>query len=468
MLTNLLSASYPAKSSEVTTQRLVNMYLQRSPNETTQLVAYSRPGLTEWTDNAGASEVRALYEQNDVLYAVVDNKLYSYNAAKTRTELGTLTTSSGICQIVGTNIDILVNDKTNVYNYNIAGTTFSTVTLPAAFTSGTETITAQDGYFFAHVDQKFYLSNLNDGTTWGTTDFASAEGDPDDLVAIKSFQRKIFLIGTKSTEIWFNTGNSFPFGRVEGIFINFGCEASDSVAEGDNNIFWLAKGKNGTVTVLQVDESYQDTIISNEGLENSFAGYTTNNAIGFVYRWLNKEFYVLTFPTDDVTWVYDVELGIWTEYDSYNGSSYIRWIPNNYAFFDGKGIVGDFNDGKFYELSSTTYKDNSQNIRRILQTPHLQNEDKVGYITRLHLDVQNDVANVDASDPTVTLNVSRDGGFSFGSDIAKTIGESNDYTKRLLFNKLGSARKFVFKFTITDPVDITILGVYVEAEGATE
>jgi hypothetical protein len=461
----LLGPSVPSKSVEQNRRELLNMYLapaQNNPNY--DVVAYSRPGLTPWTTVEGA-EVRAMYAQNNVLYVVVGDTLYSVTTGGATTSLGTLSTASGICQIKGTAFHIAVNDKTKGYTYTLASDTFAEIT-DVDFPNGTATIAAQDGYVFAHTGGAFYLSNNNDATTWDTLDFASAEGDPDDIVAIESFQRKLFLIGRVSTEVWFNTGDvDFPFSRIEGVYINYGCEAVDSVAIGDNALYWLARGRDGQLCALSVDESYRDIILSTDALNQEFLTYgTTDDAVGFVYQREGKEFFVLTFPTEKKTWVYDTKLQLWYEYSSSIAGEQDRWLPNSHVAFAGKNLFGDFKSGRIFNMGEDIFTDDTETIVRKIVTSPTMDQSRMVFINRLEVDIESGSGTVSGqgSDPQMMLKVSLDGGFTFNNAMYRTAGKIGEYLPRIYWNRLGSSRRPVFELTMTDPIKWTVLGGWIE------
>jgi hypothetical protein len=57
------------------------------------------------------------------------------------------------------------------------------------------------------------------------------------------------------------------------------------------------------------------------------------------------------------------------------------------------------------------------------------------------------------------LQVSRDGGRTFGAEKWVSIGKVGQYlSPRAIWRRLGSARDFVFQFTLTDPVKFTLIG----------
>ena len=88
---------------------------------------------------------------------------------------------------------------------------------------------------------QFYLTGLYDFTSIAGTDYASAEGWPDDLISIIMNYRELWLFGKETIEVWYNAGSSpFPFARIQGGLIEQGCLAAASPAKGDNVVYWLA------------------------------------------------------------------------------------------------------------------------------------------------------------------------------------------------------------------------------------
>ena len=66
------------------------------------------------------------------------------------------------------------------------------------------------------------------------------------------------------------------------------------------------------------------------------------------------------------------------------------------------------------------------------------------------------------SDPQVMLEVSNDGGNTWGRPVWRSAGKIGEYTKRLIWNRMGASRDRVFRIKMTDPVKWVILGAYVD------
>lgn len=187
-------------------------------------------GLYYWPDN----KVIALSGKTVSLFNV-DNwkniQLFSSNVASD------LIKGSNATFCNDANYTYIANGGKIVY-VNPAGTV-ATITDPDAPTVVTH-IAYLDSYILANgTDNRFYWSDVLAGTSWDSLSFAQAAGNPDKILALKVFQRQIYLFGSASVEVWQNEGES-PFSRVEGGFQEVGCIARYSVATLDDSLMWLS------------------------------------------------------------------------------------------------------------------------------------------------------------------------------------------------------------------------------------
>lgn len=456
MIVDFLTSSYETKAIDQNSSQLINWYLvQEESNGRYQVVAYPTPGLIAFNSDSG-SQVRGLWEHGGLLYAVVDNKFYSYASNGTRTERGTLTTSTG--QVIFTSLldEILLVDGTNGYHYTVSTTTFTSPIADADFPQTATSIASLDEFAIATVKDtnSFQISSNGDGTNWDALDTAICSSNPDNIVRVIENNRELWFFGENSTEIWYNSGDAFPFERIQGTYLEYGLAARNSVAKGGDNLFLLGKNSRGGIQVLSVS-GYQVEIISNEALNYQINSYTTtSDAIGFVYNQEGHEFYVLTFPTELKTWVYDNKTKLWHQRQSYIGSSYTRWLANCSIYCYGKHLVGDYQSGKIYQLSNSTYTENGTAIRRILKTHPFSYEEKRYIINKFQVVFESAVG----TNPTFDFEISRDGGRTFSTPVSTSLGSSTDYGKRLIFNRLGQCRNCVFRVTTTMTDKPIILG----------
>ena len=70
------------------------------------------------------------------------------------------------------------------------------------------------------------------------------------------------------------------------------------------------------------------------------------------------------------------------------------------------------------------------------------------------------------ADPQVMLRISNDGGKTWTEELWRSAGKLGEYTKRVSWNRMGSARRRVFEVTMTDPIPWKITGCYLESQVA--
>lgn len=404
------------------------------------------------------SVVRGMIEHKGTLYAVAANKFYSVNTSGTETERGTLSTSSGRVRFAAIDDEILMLDGTKGYTYIPSTTTFAEIT-DADFNDTATSCTAQDSYFIVakpSTDQ-FYISNSADGQTWDTLDFATAEGEFDDLEAVISDHRNLYLIGTQTTEVWFNSGDTFPFARNSSVFMDYGCRNSDTVAKVGESLMWLGRRRDGDDVIVLVS-GFQAQIVSNRGITYQISKMTTtSDAYAYSYQQEGHIFYVLTFPTDEKTFVYDLTMGMWHERASLESASQNRHRSNAYAFFNGKHYVGDYNSGKICELDTETYDEDGSAITRTRIDTVKWDGARNARVTvdKLQIDFETAVG----TDIDVSLSISTNGGNTFGTAKTRTISSSStDYDRRVIWDRLGSHRNITLKLTTSENARIVVLG----------
>jgi hypothetical protein len=240
-----------------------------------------------------------------------------------------------------------------VYRYDNAATPLALLT-DLSITS--KTITQMDGYLIRDDDNnagRFIYSGIYDAATENPFAYASADGSPDDLIAVIASRRELWLFGTETTEIWYNSGDANnPFARFQGGFHHVGCAAPSSVRRFDNSIIWLGQNDRGGRVVYMAGDNFSPQAISPSQINHQLNQYSVvHDAEGHTLTWQGHPWYVLHFPTQDITWVYDSLTKNWHQWMSGPSGGYhigvvtYRWSPafvtNSADTFLNNMIVGD-------------------------------------------------------------------------------------------------------------------------------
>jgi hypothetical protein len=461
MKTQFLGPAYQTRSPILASQTAINIYPQLMEIASDNVGGfYGTPGLD--SVYTGAGEVRGLWQAKGVLYAVIGSTVYRFDNAYTATNLGNLPSSSGKVSIADNGLQIVFAHHLGWHYVDLGGTAIASVTGAPA----NSVVVAQDNYLaFTNEDGTFGITGLGDATSINPLDVATPEGSPDGLISIISDHRELWLFGEETTEIWTNTGAAFfPFERAPGGFMEQGCAAKWTPAKvGGNSVMWLGRDKAGQNIVFQ-SNGYVPVRVSTHAIEYEISKYSTvEDAFAYAYQQEGHYFYVLTFPTGNATWVYDISTRMWHQRAYLDDGNLIRHRSNCHALFNGKHIVGDYENGKLYEMSLDVYTDDGDPIyrERAWETP--DNEHKKVRIDSVELIALTGDGEADSA-PIVTLQVSQDAGRNWGYERDTTLGLIGVYKARARWRRIGSGRDTVLRVKTTMNGRVSWVGANIDAE----
>jgi hypothetical protein len=343
---------------------------------------------------------------------------------------------------------------------------------------------ANDGPFegggTVDITDNYFVYNKPNSQLWAASDllspitdplsFASKDGSPDDLVSIIVDRREVYLLGEMSSEVWINSGAvPFPFTRIPGTSTQQGIAAQYSMSRMGNSFAYVSKNNRGEAMVVRMNGYFPERI-STHAVETTLVNQNVSNALAWTYQLEGHEVYVVTFPsigTNGLTWAYDNTTGLWHKWLYRNNQNeYERHRGNCCAFFNQQVLVGDYENGKIYQLSRNYYTDDGQPIRRIRRAPHITSDLQRQYFHELQIQFQPGVglSTGQGEDPQAMLRWSNDGGSTWSNEYWTSIGKQGKYLNRAIWRRLGFARDKVFEVSISDPVKAVIVSANLKAE----
>lgn len=388
----------------------------------------------------------------------------SWGTAGTFDEEYPVCRGTGPVQMVFNGNQLVVCDDNDSHHYDLNTGRIATNNIPPG-----SMLDYLDGYiiYVPPGGQTFYITDLYD-VTLEATEFASAEALPDNLQAVVVARRHVYLLGTQTTEVWYNTGASdFPLERLNGTTSQYGCAAKHSAVEADERVFWLAQNKHGSLMVV-VSEEFSPRRISTDQIDWHLSQYARiDDAEGFVYAREGHTFYCLTFPTADVTWVYDLTTGIWHKRSS--GTDGGAWRAAHHVFLRSRNFVGDRESGLIGEIAPKVYTEYGQTIRRVRTSQYMTADQAMLTFWRLQVlfEAGTGIRTGQGSDPQAMLQWSDDGGHTWSDEHWAAMGKQGKYQWRALWDRLGAARERVFRVIISDPVWVAMLDAFAEVEVGT-
>lgn len=181
-----------------------------------------------------------------------------------------------------------------------------------------------------NLNGRFYVMDIfgtiwnsaeDDPTSWGATDFITAEFEPDAGVCLARHGQYIVAFGRYTTEAFYDAGNATasPLSPVDNAVLLIGCAHANSVAQIESSIVWVAQQKaqdagshKGRFVVVMEGFSYRrvstpdiERILDTDDFEEVYATVVTISG---------RAFYLLTLLDTDTTLVYDFQSQLWYEW----------------------------------------------------------------------------------------------------------------------------------------------------------
>jgi hypothetical protein len=197
MQTPILGQAYVARSVNAADNRMVNLYPEPlpAPEGKTGGFLNRAPGLRKLA-TVGTGPIRGLWAYGDYGYAVSGDRLYRVDSTWNVQPIGPIA-GTGPVSMVDNGRQLFIATNPISYIYDAVSEELAQITdidFPGAVTVG-----YLDGYFVFQEpnSDRFWTSELLDGTQIDPLSFASAEGMPDTLVSLFVDHREVWLFGTQ-------------------------------------------------------------------------------------------------------------------------------------------------------------------------------------------------------------------------------------------------------------------------------
>ena len=424
------------------------------------------------------TEMRGAHKMGDNLYVVHGNKLKKITTSYTDTTLTSATnklvTKTGPVTMAHINNDdgdlqLMINDGTSGvgYIYDETTTTFTIITEAIDTFYGGGSVDSQGSRFVSTRPDtdEFYVSSEQDGLTWDVLDVQTAEGKTSNTRRALAVFENLWILKDDSTEEFYDTGLDPLYQRTSLALIELGTLSANTATILDNAVFWL-----GHDYTVREGRGSVAKIVSTHHISRMIQGFSAaTDAIGFGFTFNNHTLYVLTFPTADTTLVYDLANKIWYEWKSYlTGGTEDdgRYRANCHAEFNNEDIVGDYENNKLYKIDQTVYEDDGNRIRqmRVFRVPKVEGDPVFMHELELDLNTGSGIVTGQGSSPQAMLQISSDGGETYGNEVWAAIGAMGNYATEVVWRRLGRSKNPVFKITISDPIQATWIGAYLKVE----
>ena len=524
VMNNLIGSSRRAKYPAVMGSELsVNMYYAKNgQNEYME----SLPGL-QFLSNVGGRcrgayvstvGLSATHSPED-MFAVMGNALYRFDVYGNKTRLGAVASNGrrvSFAETGGPRALLLIADGSNLFYYDLLeGGDLKPIQLPERITEQGGLISpthvavvagsivvndAGSGYVYyskpypLNSDKRkmYQMDGANvvykdDGVTpdteevdsdrhvfeddYGAQQYFNSESSSDSINAIYAVNGLLYVYGPKSCEVWQRGSSEFEdWIRVSYTAqSSFGLEAPGSIASCGNTLYFIASGQQyGKCIMAAVGTQFKK--ISEDWLDEKLLQESTESAYAYCYSVGEHQFYVLQLNSIGETWAYDVLDGGWHQRvsrDSTSGAE-IQWRVGGIAYFAEK-FFAFTNDGCVCGFHRDHWYEDFSESERLPMIRHRQTAvitDGLKPFTFEELAVECNVGTWDdyTQRPQMLLEVSKDGGNTFGNVRSASLGRTGDYSHRVRWLGLGLNRLCVIRVTYSHPTDLVLTACSIRAE----
>lgn len=459
------------QSVSVDAQRTINLYreLVESGAGRADSVLYGTPGLAVFA-TLDEHPIHGLFAQGGRVFVVAGTGFYELTTAGHAISYGEVKANAQpatMCSNGSAGGQVFITSGGHGYTFDLDTNTLTEIT-DDGFPLGVVMGGFRDGYFMALGPNGVQVSTLEDGTTWDASDIGQRSQRSDGIDSMLLSHTELWFWGPQSAEVWYNNGAAgFPFAPIPNAVLEVGIAAPFSAAIFDQSPCWLAQDARGGYTVRRAD-GFNPSRISTHAMEAALAQYSTvSDAVAWVYQEQGHEFYVLTFPTANATWVCDAAAKYeWHERAYLNPTTGAmeahRGICHCYAF--GMHLVGDRANGNIYRQAIGLYDDAGDPLRSVRRAPHISADGETLFHDAFELFTEPGVGTVTGQGvaPRAMLRWSDDGGHTWGNEVTRPLGPLGAYTQRAVWNRLGRARDRVYEVAISDPIKRVLISANVE------
>lgn len=442
---------------------LINLYAHiEDDGSKSQLILLNTEGI-EQISNDLPGNILGIYEFQGVVYIATQYELF-YVGTDEFISISNAVSFGNKRVFITDNGTSIMFVGYNGYAYTPEGAVFKNMDTEGGWYPS-DTVAYIDGYFVFNRSGtgQFFISKLY-STELDPLDWATGEAAPDDTRAVVVAGRQLWVLGTRTTEVWYDSGDPlFPFTRIAGAVTDVGILSANTVGVVYNTVIFV-----GSDYRVYSTKGYIPVPISTAAIELLIEAADVSFFMAFTYHNNGHYFYVLHLD-EDTTVVYDMMTGLWhrrsscrSEQDPVVGGG--RWkIDGAINKYDDKVIYG-YADRKFYNVSTDLYTEDGIKIHREAVSQPLNPSPNLVTVAEVQLDMQagghpdNPIANFQ-----IWIQFSGNDGKSWGNRRVSTLGKKGNYQNRARWQRIGQFRDVIAKITITDPIPIRILGLWVRS-----
>lgn len=465
----------------INSERLINAYAEPVQDGRSAYQIKSVPG-TEAYASVPAVIPRAVETMNGDLYAIVGGGIYSISDAGAVSTLGTV--SDGAFTSMSANNGVLAIAANGTYRTWDGATLASPTVGPFSSVGGVEFL-GQYTFYTEKDGRKCGWSDPADAKTMPALNVRTTESRDDNNIRPVAVNGNMMIFKERSIEVWYlvpGGSGSGAFSRLAGGVIDTGLKSFGLVAKFDGGVFFV--GDDG---IAYITNGQALKPVSTPAIETNIAQGSPTNC--FYYEDEGHKFCVIRY-SDRPASTYDISTGLWHERSS--GAAFEAWEARLSVSAYGAWRICT-QDGSIYRagrynadadepltrtmISRTLDAENRFRVPEIMLKARVGRgnvtgtaDNNVPALTQVNLITDGSGVFVDdsagkylatvedsgAREPILMVDISRDGGMTWGQTREVGIGTMGQYWKRLRTRGWGQFNQLTMRIRMSDRIDASL------------
>lgn len=425
-------------------QRLLNMYVETTPEGPVGTARFQRPGLYTVATRGGGPG-RATFLWRGFRFTVSGTSVW-----RDAVNIGTVPGDGPVRWAISDEEIVLVVSGRAYYVTLDDVSRINDPDLPRV--SDVIYCAGRFVYFTEGREGTYYYSDLGDARTIDGLSFASAEARSDPIIGAAIQGEGFAIFGTDTTEWHYPTNDpNNPFQRSQGRTYDTGCLSVRTVVLSDNTLFFVGDDRI-VYRAMQVPQRVSIHSVEDYLRKQTEEQFAMNSAYEVTFG--GHTFYVLNIEGQG-TWALNVAQNTWAEWKSWGRDRF------RVEYADPDGFMLDAYSGRIMGFDGDRCVDiDDEPIERVVSTfQQLRSGTLRNFSLALHCQQGVGLLEGYGSDPKVEMRFSDALGENWSDWMEAPLGMRGDRTKGALaqWTNLGTfpSPGRAFEFRCTDPVPFT-------------
>lgn len=444
-----------ARSKFISSESLTNSYVET--DQTGAPAVYGGFGLVEFAD-CDNGEIRGMDEFNETVLAVSGDTLYSIDENGEETAIGPIPGYDPVI-ISNNGLQAVIQSDSTSYVLEDDLTTLTAINDTDFQRSSSVAFLKQVIVSTIFNTGRFQTSNLADASAYDALDIATAEAKPDKLLRVIVSGQEAFMMGYRSVEGYYFSGKAdgVPLSPTQ-TYLDYGLAGRMAATGIDNTIAWLAND----LTVRSLREA-SPLAIADPAITDQIQSWSNpGSARAFTVSVGGHEWMVLRHPDGCI--MRDFTTQMWSTRESHGLGT---WRGGCGVHAYKKQLIGDAINGKIWRADMNTHAEGSEPLVRTLVSRTLGPGGSPFTLDAVELEVEVGVglATGQGSSPQIWMQLSRDGGETWGARMQRSLGLMGNRNLRVIWQgPFGDflPRGGVIKFGVSDPVRLVVRKAWAE------